>query len=174
MDAFSVSVANGLREPGMSFSRRSLIAGVYAFFQILMPVMGWGLVSRAVEAFEGLKGVIPYISLILLLFIGIKMIKESIWPQEEGAGKDNSVSAPELLMQGIATSIDALCVGVAFGLYDALNVLAAALIIGIVTFAWCLAGIAIGRAVGMRFTRGSGTAGGIILILVGISIFIRG
>ena len=173
MDAFSVSVANGLREPRMALFRRFLIAGVYAVFQILMPVLGWVMISRAVEAFEWLKGFVPYISLLLLLFIGGKMIRESIRQGEEESVALPAVGLPELVLQGIATSIDALSVGFAFVLYDALYVLSAAFIIGGVTFAVCLTGIAIGRAAGRRFNRGAGLAGGIILILVGISIFLR-
>lgn len=174
MDAFSVSVANGLREPDMTLNRRIFMAGVYAFFQILMPVAGWVLVSSAVALFNGLRQFIPFISLILLLFIGIRMIREGMGWEAGTAGVKPSVSVRELLIQGIATSIDALSVGFAFALYDALYVLPAAFIIGVVTFIVCLTGLEIGRAVGIRFTGGSGIAGGIILILVGISIFIRG
>ncbi|MBQ9605731.1 MAG: manganese efflux pump [Lachnospiraceae bacterium] len=172
MDAFSVSVANGLREPDMGAYRRLLIAGTYAVFQIAMPVIGWICVSRALDVFTSLQRFIPYVALAVLFTLGSKMIAESIRQREDSFEKP-AVGGTELVMQGIATSIDALSVGFAFALYDTLYVLPAAFIIGMVTFIICLIGLAIGRVVGMRFTRYSGTAGGLILIFIGMSIFVR-
>ena len=174
MDAFSVSIANGLRENKMETGRKCLIAGCYALFQIAMPVIGCILVRGALEALKKLQAAVPYIALILLVIIGGKMILEGI----KDSGEEGTVKVPvgnaELLMQGVATSIDALSVGFTFAMYETLYVLPAALIIGAVTFVICLTVLAIGRKVGMKFTKYSDIAGGIILIGVGISIFTRG
>ncbi|MCR5773905.1 MAG: manganese efflux pump MntP family protein [Lachnospiraceae bacterium] len=172
MDAFSVSVANGLRESGMTAARKCVIAGTYAGFQIIMPIAGWLIVSTAESVLMQLHGYIPLIALILLSVIGIKMIIESIKADGDEI-RNTPVGFAELMLQGVATSIDALSVGFAFALYDAFYVIPAAATIGAVTFVICLTGLTIGKAVGMRFTRYSGIAGGIILLIVGMSIFIR-
>ncbi len=174
MDAFSVSIANGLRENKMETGRKCLIAGCYAMFQIVMPMIGWILVRGALEALKMLQTAVPYIALVLLVFIGVKMMIEGIKNYGEERADKPPVGNAELLMQGAATSIDALSVGFTFAMYETLYVLPAALIIGAVTFVICLTGLAIGRTVGMKFTRYSDIAGGVILTAVGIGIFIRG
>lgn len=173
MDAFSVSVANGLREPQMAAGRRGMIAGTYALFQILMPILGWICVRTAVNVFTKLQAAVPYLALGLLMAIGIKMIAESLKKNDDRGSDRAALGGQELILQGLATSIDALSVGFTFALYDATYVFSAAVIIGAVTFVICLLGLALGRTVGMRFTRYSDIAGGLILIAVGVSIFIK-
>ena len=173
MDAFSVSLAGGLNEPRMKRERMYLIAGVFGGFQALMPMLGWVCVHTVVALFESFEGFIPWIALVLLLFLGIRMIYEGLH-----RGKDEDVpaaSAKLLLVQGIATSIDALSVGfTAFEEYDFLTAVIASLIIAAVTFVICIAGLFIGRKLGTAIGGKATVVGGIILIAIGIRIFIIG
>lgn len=170
MDAFSVSVANGLAEPKMRRVKSVLIAGTYGGFQFMMPMIGWFLVTTVVGWFHVFERFIPYISLALLLFIGIKMIVECL----RGGGEEETrrLTAPVLLLQGIATAIDALSVGFTIAQYDGKQAFAASLIIGAVTFVICIAGLWIGKRFGSIFKRAE-VVGGIILILIGIEIFVK-
>lgn len=170
MDAFSVSIANGLSEPGMNRAKASAIAGLYGGFQFLMPVLGWIFVTAVVGLFSVIKVLIPYIALGLLLFIGIKMIIECIRGKDEEVTR--KLTLPVLLMQGVATSIDALSVGFTIAEYKWHTALLSALIIGAVTFVICLAGLYIGKRFGRVF-RHAEIAGGVILIAIGIEIFIK-
>ena len=172
MDAFSVSLANGLNEPKMKKSKMSLVASIFAFFQFLMPLLGWVLVHTLINFFEFFESFIPWIALILLLFIGIKMLIEGIKNKEET--KNNKVGFISLLVQGIATSIDALSVGFTTTEYNITEALLSSLIIGIVTFIICLIGLIIGKKFGTKFSNKASILGGIILILIGIEIFITG
>lgn len=171
MDAFSVSMANGLSSPGMKKRKMLGIAGVFAGFQILMPLIGWFLVRTAAEAFGAFRGYIPYIALILLLFIGGKMIYEAFFGGEESGGE---VGAAGLLVQGVATSIDALSVGLTTADYTAAEALVESLIIGVVTFFICICGVLIGRRFGTQLGKWSSVFGGVILIAIGIEIFVSG
>lgn len=173
MDAFSVSVANALNEPQMKKRKRLLIAGTFAFFQALMPMLGWFFIHAAAERFEVFRRFIPYIALILLLFIGGKMLIEGI----RGQGEENTgvaVTAGALFIQGIATSIDALSVGLTISDYGWDEALIASLIIAAVTFVICVAGVSIGRRFGTRVSNKAPILGGIILIGIGLEIFIKG
>lgn len=172
MDAFSVSLANGLNEPKMKKSKMSLVASIFAFFQFLMPLLGWGLVHTLINFFKFFESFIPCIALILLLFIGIKMLIEGIKNKEET--KNNKVGFISLLVQGIATSIDALSVGFTTTEYNISEALLSSLIIGIVTFIICLIGLIIGKKFGTKLSNKASILGGIILILIGIEIFITG
>ena len=169
MDAFSVSIANGLAEPRMRRFKSLLIAGTYSFFQFMMPMIGWFLVTTLIGWFHVFEKFIPYIALGLLLFIGIKMIVECLRGGEE---ETRRLTAPVLLLQGIATSIDALSVGFTIAEYELLSALAASLIIGAVTFIICVFGLWIGKRFGRMFRRAE-VVGGIILIAIGIEIFVK-
>ena len=173
MDACSVSMADGLGDPGMSRRRMTIIAGTFAGFQFLMPMLGWLLVSLAAEAFRSFEKAIPYVALGLLLFIGGKMLFEGVKNRnsEEPAMK---VTLGQLLAQGVATSIDALSVGFTLAEYDVAHALVAAVIIAAVTLGICLAGLFLGRKFGTKLANKAGIAGGIILILIGIEIFLKG
>ncbi len=173
MDAFSVSLAGGLNEPKMKRRRMCLIAGVFAGFQALMPILGWVFVHTIVSFFRSFEKVIPWIALILLLYLGGKMIAEGIARKEEDEIPAATVRL--LLLQGIATSIDALSVGfTAFEEYDFSAAAVAALIIAAVTFAICIAGLFIGRKLGTAIGGKASILGGIILIIIGLRIFING
>lgn len=178
MDAFSVSLANGLHEPYMKRKRICAIAGVYAFFQYIMPMIGWVCVHTILEAFFQFRQFIPWIALLLLLYIGGKMILEGLeernTDEEELAAQDRSASEKDLLIQGIATSIDALSVGFTIAEYDLVMANAAGLIIAAVTFAICVGGLMIGRKAGTRLSWKASILGGCILIAIGIEIFVKG
>ncbi len=173
MDAFSVSLANGLNENCMKARRMVLIAGTFAVFQFLMPLIGWFCVHTMVQAFSVLERFIPWIALILLLFIGGKMLLDGIKNKCEESDCC-AVAFGALMLQGIATSIDALSVGFTIAEYNALSALVSCLLIGIVTFGICLAGLAIGKRFGTKLAGKASCLGGIILILIGIEIFITG
>ena len=171
MDAFSVSLANGLHEPNMHRKRISAIAGVYAFFQFIMPMIGWVCVHTIVEAFSWFRQFIPWIALLLLLYIGGKMVLEGLsernTDEEELASQNRSASGKDLLLQGIATSIDALSVGFTIAEYDLIMATSA-------TFVICVGGLLIGRRAGTRLSWKASILGGCILIAIGLEIFIKG
>ena len=175
MDAFSVSMANGLREPDMKTGRMCTIAGTFAFFQILMPLLGWVCVHTIAEMFEGFQRLIPWIALLLLGYIGGKMLLEGLRGEESEPGAEAAaVGWSGLMLQGIATSIDALSVGFTIAEYSWRAALTEALIIGIVTFLICLAGLRIGKFFGMRLAGKASILGGVILIAIGLEIFLTG
>ena len=182
MDAFSISVANGIVEPGMKKSRMLKIAGVYAIAQFLMPLAGWFLVTTVAEIFTAFHKFIPLIALILLLFIGGKMVVEGIRDKKKGNAEDGETKAEgtsrltwgALIVQGVATSIDALSVGFTIADYSALRAFAASLIIGAVTLVICLSGLIFGKKIGARFVSTATIIGGAILIFIGIEIFVKG
>ena len=171
MDAFSVSVANGLVDPGMSKKRQYIIAGTYAGFQFLMPMIGWICVHTVVTYFKAVDPFIPWIALILLTYIGGKMILEGIRQKDMDEPVTHRVEAGELILQGISTSIDALSVGFTIADYPMADAFIASLIIAVVTFILCMIGLRLGRKAGDRLTGRASIAGGIILILIGLKIF---
>lgn len=173
MDAFSVSLANGLNEPKMRKRRMALIAGVFAVFQALMPMIGWVCVHTVLQYFQIFEKFIPWIALILLCFIGGNMLKEGIQNKGEEVEK-TEIGFKALMVQGIATSIDALSVGFTIAEYDFLYALVAVIIIGVLTFIICFAGLGIGKKFGTMFANKATIFGGIILIIIGIEIFITG
>ena len=173
MDAFSVSLANGLNEPGMRRRKACMIAGTFAFFQFLMPMIGWVCVHTIVQYFHSFEKWIPWIALILLLFIGGKMLLEGIRNRNSDVEKPG-VGIGALLLQGIATSIDALSVGFTIAEYDFIMALVCALIIAAVTFAICIGGLMIGRKFGTKLAGWASILGGVILIAIGIEIFVTG
>lgn len=173
MDAFSVSLANGLNEPKMKKNKMCGVAGVFAGFQALMPMIGWICVHMIVQYFQAFQKCIPWIALVLLVFIGGKMLLEGI------KNKDGEVEKPEvglaaLFVQGVATSIDALSVGFTISEYGPFMAIVCALIIAVVTFIICMAGLFIGKKVGTRIAGKANILGGVILIFIGIEIFVTG
>ncbi len=170
MDAFSVSMANGLHDPKMSVRRMCIIAGTFGVFQAVMPMTGWVCVHTIVELFSSFEMFIPWIALILLAYIGGKMLLEGIRGEETEEAIE--LSAGALFVQGVATSIDALSVGFTIAEYDASDALLASLIIGITTFFICIAGLILGKTFGMKLADKAIILGGIILIAIGIEIFI--
>ena len=174
MDAFSVSLANGLGEPKMKTGKMCGIAGLFAFFQALMPILGWICMHTLLEHFKSFEKFISWIALILLLYIGGKMLIDGIKNKdcECDCGKKLTISA--LIIQGIATSIDALSVGVTQASYNLAMELVSSLIIAAVTFVICMAGIFIGKKFGTHLAGKAAILGGIILIVIGIQIFLTG
>ena len=175
MDAFSVSLANGLNEAQMKKSRMCFIAGIYAFFQFAMPMIGWICVHTILEYFNKFQILIPWIALGLLLYIGSKMIWEAFHDKDENSedGK-TKLTLFVLLLQGVATSIDALSVGFTIADYGLLMALTAGLIISAVTFVICLNGLLIGKKAGNHIGTKATIFGGLILIGIGIEIFVKG
>ncbi len=172
MDAFSVSMANGLNEVSMKKNRMFLIAGTFAFFQFAMPMIGWICVHTIVEYFNSFQAFIPWIALILLLFIGGNMLKDGF--DQNAEEEEKKVGKGALLVQGIATSIDALSVGFTIAEYDLTMALVASFIIAIVTFVICWCGLEIGKKFGTKLSNKASILGGVILILIGIEIFVKG
>lgn len=173
MDAFSVSLANGLQEPNMRKSKLCKIASVFAFFQALMPMIGWICVHTILQYFKLFEKCIPWIALALLLFIGGKMLIEGI-RNDSNEIKASSLDIPTLLVQGIATSIDALSVGFTISEYGFIMALVCSLIIAVVTFIISVWGLVIGKKAGTRLSNKASILGGVILIAIGLEIFITG
>ena len=173
MDAFSVSLANGLRDPGMGRRRMALIAGTFAFFQFLMPVAGWLCVRTVASAFAAFQRAVPWIALGLLGCIGGKMLYEGSTHRESAAEEVEKLGGGTLLMQGVATSIDALSVGFTIERYGWPQALTASAIIAVVTFAICVGGLLIGRRFGTKLSDKASILGGAILVLIGVEIFIK-
>lgn len=172
MDAFSVSVANGLNDINMKKSKEIAIASTFAFFQIAMPLIGWVCVHSFVNYFRQFERFIPYIAFVLLLFIGGGMIKGK---KEEEAGEySGKLTFAALFLQGVATSIDALSVGFTTAEYQVYEAIVSSVIIGIVTFIICMSGIKIGKVFGTKFSDKAEKIGGTILILIGLEILIKG
>ena len=173
MDAFSVSLANGLNEPQMKKKKMVGVAGIFGLFQALMPMIGWVCVHTIVQYFQSFQKFIPLIALILLLYFGRKMLIEGI------KNKDGEVEKPEvgmmaLLIQAVATSIHALSVGFTISDYDLIMALVCALIIAVVTFIICMAGLVIGKRFGTKISNKAEILGGVILIVIGLEIFLTG
>lgn len=186
MDAFSVSAANGLAEPNMKKSKEFSISGTFAFFQFLMPMLGWVLVRFAAEQFTAFQKAVPYIALVLLLFIGGKILYEGIKNKgdndingENGKKGEETTAVTKLtllrlLVQGIATSIDALSVGFTIAEYKVTEALVCSAIVAAVTFGICVAGTYIGKKFGTKLAGKATILGGVILIIIGLEIFIKG
>ncbi|MBR4278671.1 MAG: manganese efflux pump [Clostridia bacterium] len=174
MDAFSVSLANGLNEPSMKRKKMLGVAGIFAFFQFAMPLIGWVCIHTIATHFKAFERFIPWIALALLGYIGGKMIYESITDKCEGDECPiKRIGIAALLIQGVATSIDALSVGFTISDYFLQKALVSCLLIGVVTFAICFAGLAIGKKAGTGLAGKAGLLGGGILIFIGLQIFIR-
>ena len=172
MDAFSVSLANGLNEPCMGTKRMCGMAGIFSLFQFAMPLIGWVCVHTIAEQFAFFEKLIPYIALVLLCFIGGKMLIDGI--KNKCEGECCATTFKGILVQGVATSIDALSTGFTISEYNALSAIVCALIIAVVTFIICFAGVFIGKKFGTSISGKAGIFGGIILIIIGVQIFIKG
>jgi len=177
MDAFSVSIADGFNETKMPLKKCLAISTTFAIFQGLMPLIGWVLVHTVLEQLAIFEHFIPWIALILLLFIGIKMIVEHFKKQKETTLKETkkqSIGFKLILLQAVATSIDALSVGFTIAEYTFVFALVAVLIIAVITFVICLVGVILGKKFGTSFSKFAELIGGIILVFIGCEIFITG
>lgn len=169
MDAFAVSVCKGLATPKVS-SKHFLIAGLwFGGFQALMPAIGYLLGStfeNFITAFD------HWVAFVLLGFIGINMIKEAL-EKDCCDDADASFAVKAMFLLAIATSIDALAVGITFALLPDVNILAAVSFIGITTFLLSGVGIKVGNVFGLKYKSKAELAGGIILILMGVKILLE-
>lgn len=181
MDAFSVSLANGLHEPSMRPRKMCLIAGVFAGFQALMPMIGWFCVHTISHRFAAFEKAVPWIALALLGAIGCSMLRNGLGGESGASGDDDAAvgsttarkfGAAALLVQGVATSIDALSVGFTISQYSIWQAIVCAAIIAGITFFICIAGILLGRTLGTRLGGKAEILGGCILIGIGIEIFV--
>ena len=172
MDAFSVSLANGLNDHNMKPTKMCGMAGIFSAFQFLMPLIGWICVHTVAQLFSSFEKLIPWIALILLGIIGGKMLIEGIKNKDSACDEKPAIGITGLLIQGIATSIDALSVGFTIADYKLSEAILACILIGLVTFFICFAGIFIGKKVGTKFSGKAGIFGGAILIFIGLEIFI--
>lgn len=174
MDAFSVSLANGFNEPKMKLNKELGIAGVFGSFQSLMPLIGWICVHTIVEKFKAFEKFIPWIALILLSYIGGKMIYEFFAKKDEQEENHSKINIATILIQGVATSIDALSVGFTIAENDFIMALVCVVIIGLITFVLCTLGTFLGKKFGTKLAGKASLIGGIILVLIGVEIFITG
>ena len=170
MDAFSASVANGLNESKMKFSRMFSIAGTFGLFQFIMPLMGWLCVHTLAEKFERFHMLIPWIAFFLLIIIGGKMIVDACHNDDQEVTSLTGFGT--LLLQGIATSIDALSVGFTIADFAFIKAFSECVIIGTVTFIICIGGLKIGKAIGTKLAGKASILGGIVLIVIGAEILI--
>lgn len=174
MDAFSVSIADALNEPAMKKSKMLGIAGTFGIFQFVMPMTGWICVHTIVETFQSFEKFIPWIALGLLVYIGGGMIKEGL----ENKGKEaeeiehKKLTFSALMLQALATSIDALSVGFTIAEYGLTQALVGTILIGLVTTGICMGGLLIGKKAGEKLTSHASMLGGLILIGIGLEIFI--
>lgn len=176
MDACAVSMANGLKEPCMKVGKITLIALLFAFFQAAMPLIGWVCVHTVVEKFEAFGKAVPFIALALLGFIGGKMLYEGLNDKcEEG---EQNCCKPltfwALIVQAVATSIDALSVGFTIANYNFTKALVSVGVIALVTFIVCFVAVFLGKKFGTKLGNKATILGGLILIGIGIEIFISG
>lgn len=183
MDAFSVSIANGLNEPHMPRSKMCRVAGTYAGYQFAMPMIGWFCVHAVAEQFEAFRKFIPWIALLLLALIGGKMLVEGIrsvrsWKSAEAEEAQRKQEAclgfGTLMMQGIATSIDALSVGFTISDYGTMMAAVCSLLVAVTTFVLCMAGLKFGKKFGERLADKATIFGGLLLIAIGVEIFVKG
>ena len=181
MDAFSVSIVNGLNEPHMRRRKQVAIASTFAFFQFIMPLIGWISVRTVANAFEAFQKFIPWIALVLLTYIGGKMlfegVREAVKSNEEKmqdleneAAEINRLGKNALIIQGIATSIDALSVGFTISDYHLDKAFVCCLIIAVVTYLICAVGLRFGKKFGEKLSDKANILGGVILILIGLEI----
>ena len=179
MDACAVSMSNGLNEPQMKFGKATLIAAMFGFFQALMPMIGWVCVSFIAEKFVKFTVCIPYVALALLAFIGGKMLYDGIKHKDDDENKGRVLTFGVLIVQAIATSIDALSTGFSLASENMAGntwwkALISAGIIAVVTFGICLGSVYLGKKFGNKLGNKAQILGGVILIAIGLEIFITG
>lgn len=173
MDAFSVSIADGLNHPGMKKSKSIGIAGTFAVYQTAMPLIGWLCVHTIANIFTSFQKFIPWIALALLAFIGGKMVIDGIRGGDEEEDTKANLTFGVLMVQGIATSIDALSVGFTIAELGFGYALLESVIIGVLTFFICIAGLLFGKKFGDKLAGKATIVGGVILILIGIKILVE-
>lgn len=169
MDAFAVSVCKGLAMGKIKWKNACIVGLWFGVFQALMPLIGYFLGSRFQQYIEAVD---HWVALGLLSLIGLNMIREALFSKGEEEECTCSVRARDMIAPAIATSIDALVVGIAMAMAQGnergLNVFVSVLIIGLITFSFCVGGVKIGGVFGSRYKKAAEITGGVILILIGI------
>ena len=169
MDAFSVAVCKGLTTKMFSW-RTALVCGLwFGFFQALMPVIGYFLGAQF-ECF--IHSYAHWIAFGLLFLIGVNMIREAVWGEKEESEDNGALNFKTMLLLAIATSIDALAVGVSFACIQ-VNIWVALILIGVTTFLFSILGVRIGNLFGSKYEKSAGIIGGIILIIIGLKILLE-
>lgn len=167
MDAFAVSICKGLAMPKMRWKKAAMVGAYFGIFQALMPCIGYCL---GVGFENKIKNIDHWLALFLLSFIGIKMIIEAIEEKENDI--DDSIGFNNMFVLAIATSIDALAVGVTFAFLN-VDIVQSIIAIGVITFLLCIWGVKIGNVFGDKHKKKAEIVGGIILILMGIKILLE-
>lgn len=168
MDAFAVAVCKGLATPKITLKKACVVGLWFGAFQTLMPTLGY-LVGYRFQ--EKITAIDHWIAFVLLVFIGANMIRESFSKEEEGANA--SLAFKEMLLLAIATSIDALAVGVTFAFLPDIPILPAVSFIGVITFLLSALGMKVGNVFGTKYKARAELVGGVILILIGSKILIE-
>lgn len=169
MDAFAVAVCKGLAMRRTDWKQAGIIALFFGGFQALMPLIGWVL-GRQFEQY--ITSFDHWIAFILLVIIGGKMIWEALHEGEEEEACDPRLDMKELLGMAVATSIDALAVGITFAFLQ-VQILPSVTLIGVTTFILSFVGVAIGRKIGGKMTKIAQIAGGVVLVLIGLKILLE-
>lgn len=169
MDACVISMGNGLSNKNISKQKVLLMALIFAVFQAIMPIIGFFIGYLILGV---IKDYIPYIALFLLTIIGYKMIIEGIRKNEKETEKTKELTFFGLIIQAIATSIDALSIGITFAEYSLVMMILSTIFISIITFFMCLLGFFIGKKFGNVLGNKSEILGGVILIIIGLEIFV--
>ena len=172
MDAFAVSICKGLAMPAVNKKQALLIGAYFGVFQALMPLAGWLLGSQFARHVTKLA---PWIAFVLLAWIGGSMLRESLSKKEEDEEVEPvELRHKELFLLAVATSIDALAVGVSFSMVElSVSIGAAAALIGCTTFAISVGGVFVGHIFGARYKNRAEFVGGAILILIGVKILLE-
>ena len=172
MDAFAVSICKGLGMKRLNMKQALVIGLFFGGFQALMPFLGWALGTQLADFITPID---HWIAFILLAVIGGKMLFDAFRGGEEeeaGEATDAKLDMKELLMLAIATSIDALAVGITFA-FLGVDIVSAIVVIGLTTFVISVAGVAVGHAFGARYEKGATIVGGVVLILIGLKILLE-
>lgn len=172
MDAFAVSVCKGLGMKRINFKVAVVLALFFGGFQALMPVIGWALGSQFLWLISPID---HWIAFILLAIVGGKMLWVAFHDDEDDSDDSsdaNVIDLGEYLMLAIATSIDALAMGISFAALS-VNIVAAASFIGVITFVLTLAGVAVGHFFGARYEKPATIVGGVVLILIGLKVLLE-
>ena len=167
MDAFAVSICKGLSIRKLKLCQALVVGAWFGAFQALMPAVGWLLGSAFTDLIESVD---HWIAFVLLSLIGGNMIREALSHEEEET--DSSLSPATMLLLAVATSIDALAVGVTFA-FLGVDILSAVTLIGVCTFLLSAAGVKIGNVFGARYKSGAELAGGVVLVLIGVKILLE-
>ena len=169
MDAFAVAICKGLNMTKINFRHSLVIALFFGVFQAAMPLLGWLLGTQFARYISTMD---HWVAFFLLLFIGGKMVLDTFHEEEEEKECGDALNIKELFVLAIATSIDALAVGITFALLPETNIVLSVLLIGAITFALSFLGVVVGNKFGSKYEKKAQLAGGIILILIGLKILL--